>query len=706
MFRMHSMNSREPTTSSTHAGTTGPSVEEATRSKVVWPLLIVASIWFAFWPVFHNGFVDWDDGKILLQNPHYRGLGWAELKWMFTTVYMCHYQPLGWLSYAVDYSIWGLKPHGYFLTNLIIHTAAALCFYSVTRRLLQKATAWPIGESRFGAGIATLLFAVHPLRVESVAWASERRDVLSGLFFVVSVLCYLRFNDGRGNGRGGRAWLAGSLLAFAASLLSKATGVGLPLVLLLLDWYPLRRWHENSNKGAGWQATLLLLEKVPFAVMAALALVVALYAQNRSETIAALGSLGITARLLSAAYGLCFYVRKTILPVGLSPLVPMPEHFDPLAAPFIASALTVLVAAAGLFVLRRRWPMGIALVVYYVVLLLPVMGLVQIGPQLVADRYSYLACLGFAVLAGVGVVMIRRWVSQQYPSVSLLLHLVGCVVLFVLVALTRLQTRVWHDSVTLFSCVLKHYPDSAVANVGKATALAERGRGAEAVPYFLRAVREKPSLVEAHYGLGLALLSQSQFEQAGASFENALRLRPQDVQAWINLGVSRLQQGDIKSSKAALERAVALEPQHVGALFNLGQVLARQDQVGEAIQYWRRALAEAPTSPMLLETLAWYLATSADDSLRNGPEAVRLAEQACRHTNYQDPNSLDALAAAYAEVGRFDLANETATRAARFATQQGLLDLAREIEDRLEHYRLGRPFHSSPLTDNKSNCNS
>jgi Flp pilus assembly protein TadD len=665
-------------------------------AKFLWPFLIVGVVVAAFSPGFRNDFVNWDDEKIIVNNSDFRGLGWTELKWMFSTVYMCHYQPLGWLSYSVDYAIWGLDPRGFFLTNLLIHSATALCFYFLSRRLLGMVLLWSPSEVRFGAAVATIFFAVHPLRVESVVWLSERRDVLSGFFLLVSVLCYVRFAE-RSQAR--RAWYCAALISFAASLMSKATGVGLPLVLLLLDWYPFGRWRSEPGRGNQHVSMRLLLEKVPFVLMAAVTMLVAIYAQQKSDTLSPLAYHGVGERLLVAAYALVFYVKKTILPWGLSPLVPIPTPDEIWALRFGATALLVTLAAAALVAIRRRWPAGTVIAVAYFVLLLPVLGIVQIGPQLVADRYSYLSCLGLAILVGTGMIAARKWLSQRAPETRILLDTAAILVMAALVMLTRAQAAVWRNSETLWTHVLKQFPNSDIAHVGIATVLGESGRLPEAVFHLQRAVKLRPTWPEPHYDLGVALLALGRPIEASESLQNAVQLMPRYAEAWNNLGASYLQLGQFEKAVESLERAVELTPDNGMSMHNLAQSLAFSGRAAEAIAWWRRAVDATPDSPIILEALALHLAASADDSLRDGPLAVRLAQQACKLTNDRAATCIDALAAAYAEGGDFELAAQTAARAAERARKAGDTAFADDVERRRELYLSRQPYRIPPAPD-------
>src|SRR5713101_6887732 len=353
------------------------------------PGLIVVVTLAAFSPTLGNGFASWDDALNFLDNPYYRGLAPAQLRWMFTTFHVGHYMPLTWLTLGLDYSLWGLHPAGYHFTSLLLHTATALAFYFLALRLLQVAlppATTPVAL-RWGAALAALVFAVHPLRVESVASATERRDVLSGLFYVLALLCYVKAATASAETAPARLeprWYALALASFAAALLSKSIVVTLPVTLLVLDVYPLRR----LGGAAGWRAPRPWLDKLPFFALSAAATIVAFLALLPLGNTRSLADLGIGARIFLSMYGLAFYVFKTLAPLDLSPLYPLTVtitwwHFA------VVIAATVLAVS-----MRRRWPAFTAAWLIYAITLGPVLGFFHNGPQAVADRYTYLACLG------------------------------------------------------------------------------------------------------------------------------------------------------------------------------------------------------------------------------------------------------------------------------------------------------------------------
>src|SRR5437867_4559767 len=381
-----------------------PVVHTPAPGWVLWlvPVLIALITVAAFLPALQNQFVSWDDAENFLDNPHYRGLGWSQLHWMWTT-HQSHYIPLTWMTHGLDYLLWGMNPFGYHLTSLLLHAANAVAFFFVVRRILKRALPGPSERGHaltVSAGVAALVFAIHPLRVESVAWVTERRDVLSGLFYLLTILLYLRACEREARGRG-RYWL--SVAMFGCALLSKSMVVNLPVVLVILDVYPLRRLGGSI----GWwseAARRIYIEKIPFVLLAAAASAIAVMAQFSVHAAASLAELSVPGRLAVSAYGLSFYLWKMVVPVNLSPLYELPPTVNPWAPPFFLSYGLVLAITAIILALRRRVPGLPAAWLAYIVVLLPVLGILQSGPQIAADRYTYLAGLGWAVLAGAGLL--------------------------------------------------------------------------------------------------------------------------------------------------------------------------------------------------------------------------------------------------------------------------------------------------------------
>jgi hypothetical protein len=434
------------------------------------PALVVGLTVLAFLPALHHEFLGWDDAKNYLDNPHYRGLGPRQLAWMFTTFHMGHYIPVTWISFGLDYLLWGMDSSGYHLTNILFHAATALAFYFLSLRLLGAARLGVTdSDLRIGASLAALLFAIHPLRAESVAWVTERRDVLSGLFYVLSLIAYLKALDGRD--RPSPRWYWTSVGFFACGLLSKSIVVSLPVILLALDVYPLQRLGGER----GWRHTSVWLEKVPYFTLGAAATVIGFLALFTLGNTRSLAEMGPLYRTVLSIYGLAFYLWKSAMPFGLSPLYQLDFTVTWLHFGAVGSLLGVAV------LVRRRWPAFTVATIAYIATLLPVLGIFQNGPQAAADRYTYLACLGWAVI--LGGLAARRWAGRDMIRVVLSIWVVA------MLPLTWQQVAVWHDSATLWSHAIALAPQNRAAHFNLAGAHEEAGRYAAAVAEYAEVAR-------------------------------------------------------------------------------------------------------------------------------------------------------------------------------------------------------------------------
>ena len=532
-----------------------------------WPVVLVATATLAaFWPALGGQFLNWDDDKNFLSNPNFRGLGASNLRWMLTTFHLGHYHPLTWVTLAIDYTIWGLNPFGYHLTNLLLHAANAALFYLVALRLL--------GGRVWTATLAALLFALHPLRVESVAWVTERRDVLAGFFYICSILAYLRAQK-----EGPRTkWMPISVVCFGAALLSKVIAVSLPVALMLLDLYPLRR-------GLRWA------EKIPYFALAAAASLVALAAQKTGQGAgieAMAGHLVLLPglRIGLSLYGLAFYLGKTVFPFGLYPQYTLPENISFFDPHIFAGASVVAVFTIAALALRRRVPALLTAWGCYVVSLLPVLSIARADTQqFAADHHTYLATLGLALLAALGITAI--------PSRELAATVGGLIVLL-LAILSYQQTSVWHDPLTLWAAALAGAPDSAVAHNNLGEALAAQNRLAEATPHFARAAQLRPRYAQAHYNLARSRQKQGDLAGAIPEFHKALENEPSFVAAHDDLGNCYAAIGQADAAIEQYRLALQLDPGYADAHYNLGNLLQRQRQFDGAIAEYQQALRSNP----------------------------------------------------------------------------------------------------------------
>jgi Flp pilus assembly protein TadD len=597
-----------------------PPAEAGRRLTAALAVVVAGAALAAFLPALDGGFVDWDDDRNFLDNPGYRGLGPAQLRWMVTATWMGHYIPLTWWSLGLNYALGGMNPRGYHLGNLLLHAINAVLFFLVARRLL--------GGSRdravlLGAAAAALLFGLHPLRAESVAWITERRDVLCGAFYLLAVLAYLRGVE-RGHLEG--RWQALSLGAFAAALLSKGMAMTLPLTLLLLDAYPLRR------SDLGWRA--LLREKAPYAGLALAGAALAAWAVSRGAAWTPYEAYGPGARAAMTAYSLWFYPWKLAWPVGLSPLYELPARLHWSDWRFLGPALAVLLVTAILVLLRRRVPGALAAWIHSAIVLAPVSGIAHAGYQLTHDRYSYLSGLGFAVVAGAGVTWLARErararVSRWVFAVSM----VGVTAALVGLAVeSNGQSRIWRDSETLWRAAVEADARCMLCRSKLGLALIARGELREAEIHLRQAVALRPDRFTARNALGTLLVRQERYAEAEAELQEALRLAPRSADVTANLGALRARQGRNAEAIVLLRDAVERAPwlgyareNLARALHNSGVRLARDGQPGEAIPLFTEAAALLPEDPDLWRNLGQALVEQ-----RRGDEAAVALERAVR----------------------------------------------------------------------------
>jgi tetratricopeptide (TPR) repeat protein len=561
--------------------------------------IVGLSTFTVFMQALSNDFVNWDDHETLLNNTRYRGLGWTELRWMFTTFYMGHYQPLSWVSFAIDFFVWGTNPVGYHLTNLLLHALNAVLFFFLARLLLSAAVKYSNDKSEnivcVSAGLAALLFSVHPLRVESVAWATERRDVLSGFFFVLTLYAYVRAHLSSDD-RCRRAGLALSLCAFLLSLTAKATAITLPAVFLLLDVYPLRRLQGTWRSWLQPEGRKILWEKLPFAALGIVFAIVAAFAQQSVGALRPIQQYFLSYRLGQAAYATLFYIWKSLLPAKLSPLYELPYDFDAWMPLFILCAAAAAAITVALYVLRRHWPAGLACWLYYLVVLAPVMGIAQSGPQLVADRYSYFSCMSWAVLTGGGFLQVwssARISPERRPAFFTICTLAVLAVL-ILGIMTWKQSEVWRDTKTLWQYVIAARSESGIAHYNLGRIYEDEGKLDKGIEYYRRAVIINPAYPEAHYNLARLLARQGMQEEAINHYRQVLRVRPNDADTHNNLGLLLWRKGQFKASLAELGAAVQIDPNYAKAFFNMGRIYASEGDFDNAVLHYEKALTLNP----------------------------------------------------------------------------------------------------------------
>lgn len=578
---------------------------------------IAACTFLTFFPALKNGFVNWDDNAYVYDNLNIRLAGWPLFHWSFTAGINGHWHPLTLLSYALDYACWGLNPFGFHLTGIILHTLNVCLVFSLIRRLAEAdapSDRSPAFKQRalIIAGVTALLFSVHPLRVESVVWISERKDVLSAFFFLLSVRAYLSYVLGDSAKRHVRYWI--SVLLFVPAILSKPMAVSLPFVLLVLDYYPLKRMGAK------------IVEKTPFFLLSLAGIGTTLWAQHGSAALASMESVPAAFRIGVPVRGLVFYLGKMLLPINLVPLYPMPLRTE-LFGPIFYASLALLSAISILCVLlARKNKMFLAAWLYYVITLLPVIGIVQSGSQFAADRYTYLPGLGPLVLVGAGSgYLYARFLRYWQKAV---LVAIAAVAISLLAAKTIRQTAVWKDSLTLWSHEVRLYPGRiAEAHNYLGAAYAGLGRMEDAAKEYSVAIRLRPDrAAAAHNNLGAAYHALGRNEEAVRETATAIRLNPGDPDAHYNLGMMSAQLGRFEAAVEEFSIVVKLRPDERSAHENMGFAYIRLGRPPDAARAFEAVLRLAPDSPEAHNNLggAYMQSGRVDDAIREFEAALKL----------------------------------------------------------------------------------
>jgi tetratricopeptide (TPR) repeat protein len=748
-------------------------------------LLVALATVCVYGQVVHFSFVSFDDPDYVYENSMVReGLSWKTIKWAFTTSHASNWHPLTWLSHLLDWTLYGSNAGGHHVTNLLLHLATSLVLFFALRRL--TGTIWR-------SGLVCALFALHPLHVESVAWISERKDVLSALFWMLTMFFYAGYTASVGTTNGVRQRLqyGFAIASFTLGLLAKQMLVTLPFVLLLLDLWPLKRCQPWT-----WtRLAKLVVEKIPFFLIAAIFIPIVVSVQKGGGAVVAVDLVPLDQRLENAVVSYSRYALKLLWPTKLAVFYPYPDIW-PLSVFLSAAAFFVVGWVVALWKFKTK-PYLFVGWSFFIGTLVPVIGIVQVGAQSMADRYSYIPSVGFFVAA----VWICSDIVSEYATRRRIAAVVAVAVLVTLSVAAYLQTTSWRDSVTLYSrglrnternltlemnlgseyldlkltnaaierfeAALKVYPNDPLTHGNLARiytaqrnwaegnkhyeiaitsspynarlqnsygyALLRQGRVEEALAHLRRALELNPSLAPAlfNYGdalrqsgkddeaikmlergleiepnepgahamLGTLYYAHGKLEQAQNHLETALRLRPGFGEAHRNLALVLIAPGRqpspavLREAGAHLRKAIEINGNDFLAFTELGSLALRTNDLRSGVSFFQKALAIKPDMPEILNNLAWILATSSDNTIRDGKEAVRLANRACEQVHFQVPVFVGTLAAAYAESGDFAKAVETGEKAYQLAQDSGKKDVAERNLELLKLYRAGQPYH-------------
>ncbi len=538
-----------------------------TRKAAIAAALLVALTAAAILPVLHNGFINYDDPQYVLENRHVRtGLTLEAVAWALTTFHASNWHPLTWVVHQLNVTLWGLDPFGHHLTSFMLHLANAVLVLAALRAL--TGLLWP-------SFLVAALFAVHPLHVESVAWVAELKDVLSSFFGLLTLLAYLRFLS-----RPEPSRYAVTVLLFAAGLLAKPMLVTLPLVFLILDWWPLDRWRMPGT------TRRILREKLPLLALSVLSSLVTYRAQG--EAVGTIVEYSLAVRTGNAMVSYVRYLEQAFWPALLAPFYPHPGDTLPLWQTG-AALLFLLGLGWALFVARRARPYFLAGGLFYLIMLLPVIGLIQVGGQAMADRYTYLPLLGpfVAVVWSLRDLPLGRMERRTVTTAAALL-------LIPLAVTANRQARLWRDSITLFSHAHDVTRDNWLAHNNLASALDAAGRLDEAAGHYRESLRINPGFAKAYYGLGAVRARQGKLEEAKVRFMQALRYEPRSADALYNLGSVYADEGRLDEAAASYRKSLEINPELPEGWNGLGIVLARMERLDEATDAFRRAVALNP----------------------------------------------------------------------------------------------------------------
>ncbi|MGO9246626.1 MAG: tetratricopeptide repeat protein [Verrucomicrobiia bacterium] len=570
--------------------------QQIVRQTFISLTLIITTV-YVYLPVRHNGFVNLDDDVIVTGNPNIQGgLTWQSVHWALTAGLnpdapnADYWRPLSLLSHAVDIEFFGLRPAGHHLINVGIHAAAAVALFLV----LQSMT-----NALWRCAFVAALFALHPLHVESVAWVVERKDVLSALFFMLTLGAYARYVRAPFSMR---RYLAVFLL-FALALMSKSMVMTLPFVLLLLDYWPLGRTRWAPPVVAGDNVAVppsqLLKEKLPLFALAAASAVVTFWG-HLTKTRMSLVPVPTGIRIANALLSYAGYIGKMCWPTGLAVWYPLQLGLS-VAAATVAGIGLLGVTTAVIRGARRR-PWLVTGWFWYLGMLVPVIGVFQGWGEAMADRFTYLPSIGLTLMLcwSVPSRVMERWDLKMITCVG------AVAVLAICAALSRVQVQYWKDSETLFRHAVDVTPDNWVAHSNLGVALAQTGKVEEAIAQYEEALRIKPDLVRAHYNLGIALARVGRMPEAIGQLEDALRIEPNLAEAHNNLGIDLAQSGRIPEAIEHLERALRIEPDFAEAHYNLGIALVQAGRIEEAIAHYQQALRIDPDFADAHNNLAGY----------------------------------------------------------------------------------------------------
>ncbi|MBC8198731.1 MAG: tetratricopeptide repeat protein [Desulfobacteraceae bacterium] len=571
------------------------------RREGVVCLFLALTVLAVYWQVGNHEFVNYDDRDYITENQHVQaGLTLKSIAWAFTSTHASNWHPLTWLSHMLDCQVYGLNSGGHHFTSVFFHILNSILLFLVFKRM--TGAFW---ESAFVAA----LFAVHPLHVESVAWVAERKDVLSTFFWMLTMGAYILYIQNPGI----KKYLL-TVLLFALGLMAKPMLITLPFVLLLLDYWPLGRLNKRSH------AFPLLWEKIPLFVLAAASSIVTFFVQQSGGAVRSLDALPLFVRISNALVSYISYIVKMILPHNMAILYPHPKDFS-IWQVAGACLLLVFISFMAVKTFKRR-PYFLVGWLWYLGTLVPVIGLVQVGSQSMADRYTYVPLTGIFIIIAWGISdLAARW---RYKKEGL--AAATAVFLSVLMVITWFQVRHWTNSITLFKHAINVTANNSVAHNNLGVAFADQGKIAEAIKHYTETLRIRPSYANAHNNIGNALADQGKISEAIKHYIEALRIRPDFAKAHNNIGNALADQGKISEAIKHYIEALRIRPDFAKAHNNIGNALADQGKISEAIKHYVEALRIRPNYAKARNNMGNALADQGrvSEAIKYYTEALRI----------------------------------------------------------------------------------
>lgn len=570
------------------------------KSKINFILVLIIATLTSYSPVLFNDFINLDDPQYILDNTDIQSFNIHNLKRLFTSTYVGNYQPVTMLSYMIEYTLLGAKPAMFHFTNLILHLLNALLVYLIFIRLINNKTI---------SFVTALLFSIHPLHVESVAWASARKDVMYTLFFLSSAFYYLKYVHDKNN-----KYLVLSLILFVLSILSKAQAVVLPMVLLLFDFLQKRKINKQT-----------IADKTPFFLLSFLFGALAFYIQNKSGAVQDFTYFPFVTRILFACYGLVGYLWKLLLPINLSCFYPYPETNDVINTNWVyAAPIIILVISVAIYKYVKKSREVIFGILFFIVTISLVLQLIPVGDAVMADRYSYIPFIGLFFIAGHFYNSIF-----EYKRKSALVKPTGIIITIALSVLSFIRSSEWENSITLYTSSLNNYPAAIIYN-NRGAALAAEGKNEEALDDFNNVLKLKPRYPNGHQNRGITLQKLNKYEEAIIDFSEEIKINPKNMAAYNNRGNCYKALNKYKEAIDDYNSILKINPNNLDAIYSRGESYGRSGNLKQTIADFNTVIAAKPDYAEAYSNrgIAYSLSGKTEQALEDFKKAIELKPNA------------------------------------------------------------------------------